>query len=145
MESARRSIFTFKPSSSRRRFSSRVPKRVSIFELISMFFFKGLRSPHARERAGMQAGLGSDVGSVNLLMFLGAEGGRPSVTIDSRACDTPIAAESSVTAFESQQIQQIVAWQNEERPTSEPRVIAVIPNPCPEMTCHPPALIRCRK
>ena len=39
MESARRTMVTFKPSSSRRRFSSRVPNRVSIFGLISMFFF----------------------------------------------------------------------------------------------------------
>src|SRR6185295_12347973 len=39
MASDRRSILIFRPSSSRRTFSSRVPNRVSIWGLISMLFF----------------------------------------------------------------------------------------------------------
>src|SRR5258705_13457857 len=39
MASDRRSMLIFRPSSSRRTFSSRVPNRVSIWGLISMLFF----------------------------------------------------------------------------------------------------------
>src|SRR5208337_5380331 len=39
MQSARMATVTFNPSSSKRRFSSRVPNKVSMLGLISMFFF----------------------------------------------------------------------------------------------------------